>query len=91
MVGLLTSSPGTGAAVVVPLGLTLLPAAFPAGRRGSVVGIWDGIAGLAVAAGRWSVALGGQGLPGYRGPTVVSRSTGRLASAGGNDRTPRTR
>ena len=50
MVGLLRSSPGTGAAIV-PLGLTLLAAAFPAGRRGSVVGIWGGIAGLAVAAG----------------------------------------
>jgi hypothetical protein len=36
---LLRSSPGTGVAIVVPVGLTLLAAAFPAGRRGSVVGI----------------------------------------------------
>src|SRR6266704_2355679 len=32
-------------------GLTLLTAAFPVERRGAVVGIWGGIAGLAVAAG----------------------------------------
>jgi EmrB/QacA subfamily drug resistance transporter len=42
---------GMGAAIVMPLGLTLLTSAFPAERRGSVVGIWGGIAGLGVAAG----------------------------------------
>jgi EmrB/QacA subfamily drug resistance transporter len=42
---------GLGAAAVLPLGLTLLTSAFPADRRGAVVGIWGGIAGLAVAAG----------------------------------------
>ena len=42
---------GIGAAGVVPLGLTLLTSAFPPERRGSVVGIWGGIAGLGVAAG----------------------------------------
>ncbi len=42
---------GMGAAIVMPLGLTLLTAAFPAERRGAVVGIWGGIAGLAVACG----------------------------------------
>ena len=42
---------GAGAAIVMPLGLTLLTSAFPPGRRGSVVGIWGGIAGLGVAAG----------------------------------------
>jgi EmrB/QacA subfamily drug resistance transporter len=42
---------GLGAATVLPLGLTLLTSAFPAERRGAVVGIWGGIAGLAVAAG----------------------------------------
>jgi EmrB/QacA subfamily drug resistance transporter len=41
---------GVGAAIV-PLGLTLLTSAFPAERRGAVVGIWGGIAGLGVAAG----------------------------------------
>src|SRR5260370_603229 len=35
----------------MPLGLTLLTSAFPAGRRGAVVGIWGGVAGLAVASG----------------------------------------
>ena len=42
---------GAGAAIVMPLGLTLLTSAFPAERRGSVVGVWGGIAGLGVAAG----------------------------------------
>ena len=42
---------GLGAAIVTPLSLTLLVGAFPAERRGTVVGIWGGIAGLAVAAG----------------------------------------
>src|SRR6266567_2823785 len=42
---------GTGAAVIMPLGLTLLTSAFPKERRGAVVGIWGGIAGLAVASG----------------------------------------
>src|SRR5215510_7390152 len=41
---------GVGAAIVTPLGLTLLTAAFPAQKRGAVVGIWGGIAGVAVAA-----------------------------------------
>ena len=42
---------GMGAAIVMPLGLTILTSAFPSQRRGAVVGIWGGIAGLAVAAG----------------------------------------
>jgi MFS family permease len=42
---------GAGAALVMPLSLTLLAAAFPAGRRAAVVGIWGGIAGLGVAGG----------------------------------------
>jgi len=42
---------GLGASCVLPLGLTLLTSAFPAERRGAVVGIWQGIAGLAVASG----------------------------------------
>jgi EmrB/QacA subfamily drug resistance transporter len=42
---------GLGAAVVTPLSLTILTSAFPASRRGQVIGIWGGIAGLAVAAG----------------------------------------
>jgi len=42
---------GVGAAIVMPLSLTLLTAAFPPEKRGAVVGIWGGIAGLAVASG----------------------------------------
>jgi EmrB/QacA subfamily drug resistance transporter len=42
---------GAGAAVVMPLALTLLTSAFPAEKRGAVVGIWGGIGGLAVASG----------------------------------------
>jgi EmrB/QacA subfamily drug resistance transporter len=42
---------GIGAAIVMPLSLTILTSAFPAEKRGAVVGIWGGIAGVAVAAG----------------------------------------
>ena len=42
---------GIGAAIVMPLSLTILTSAFPIEKRGAVVGIWGGIAGLAVAAG----------------------------------------
>ena len=42
---------GLGAAMVMPLSLTILTAAFPPERRGSIVGIWGGLGGLAVAAG----------------------------------------
>jgi len=42
---------GAGAALVMPLTLTLISAAFPAAKRGAAIGLWGGIAGLAVAAG----------------------------------------
>ncbi|HEY6313876.1 MAG TPA: DHA2 family efflux MFS transporter permease subunit [Streptosporangiaceae bacterium] len=42
---------GIGAGTIMPLGLTLLTSAFPAERRGAVIGIWGGVAGLAVASG----------------------------------------
>jgi EmrB/QacA subfamily drug resistance transporter len=42
---------GAGAAAVMPLSLTILTSAFPAERRGAVVGVWGGLAGLAVAGG----------------------------------------
>src|SRR3954449_95083 len=42
---------GAGAASVLPLTLTLLSEAFPAGRRGLVLGLWSGISGLGVAIG----------------------------------------
>ncbi|HWF57315.1 MAG TPA: DHA2 family efflux MFS transporter permease subunit [Candidatus Dormibacteraeota bacterium] len=42
---------GLGAAMVSPLSLTILASVFPPERRGTVIGIWGGIAGLAVASG----------------------------------------
>jgi EmrB/QacA subfamily drug resistance transporter len=42
---------GAAAAMVMPLSLTILTAAFPPERRGAIVGIWGGVAGLAVAGG----------------------------------------
>jgi EmrB/QacA subfamily drug resistance transporter len=42
---------GLAAALVAPLSLTILAAAFPAERRGAITGIWGGVAGLAVASG----------------------------------------
>ena len=42
---------GVGAAVVTPLTLTLISEAFPAEKRGVAIGLWGGIAGLAVATG----------------------------------------
>jgi EmrB/QacA subfamily drug resistance transporter len=42
---------GAGAALVVPLGLALLSAAFPPERRGAAIGIFSAITGLAVASG----------------------------------------
>jgi EmrB/QacA subfamily drug resistance transporter len=42
---------GAGAAVVTPLTLTLLSAAVPVERRGMALGIWGGVAGLAIATG----------------------------------------
>ncbi|QKW08569.1 DHA2 family efflux MFS transporter permease subunit [Streptomyces sp. NA04227] len=42
---------GVGAAVMMPLTLTLLTAAVPAARRGAALGIWSACQGLAVACG----------------------------------------
>jgi EmrB/QacA subfamily drug resistance transporter len=42
---------GLGAALVMPLTLTILSAAVPANRRGLALGAWGGISGLAVAFG----------------------------------------
>src|SRR2546422_9322093 len=42
---------GIGAAIVMPLSLTILTTAFPPEKRGTIVGIWGGIGGLAGAAG----------------------------------------
>jgi EmrB/QacA subfamily drug resistance transporter len=42
---------GLGGAAVLPLSLTILTTAYPAQRRGTIVGIYGGLAGLAVAVG----------------------------------------
>jgi EmrB/QacA subfamily drug resistance transporter len=42
---------GLGAAMVMPLSLTILVTAFPPDRRGTIVGIWGALGGLAVASG----------------------------------------
>jgi EmrB/QacA subfamily drug resistance transporter len=42
---------GVGAALLMPLGLALLSAAFPPERRGTAIGIFSAITGLAVASG----------------------------------------
>jgi EmrB/QacA subfamily drug resistance transporter len=42
---------GLGAAAVLPLSLTILTTAFPVQRRGLIVGVYGGLAGLAVATG----------------------------------------
>jgi EmrB/QacA subfamily drug resistance transporter len=42
---------GAGAALIMPLGLALLSAAFPPERRGAAIGMFSAITGLAVACG----------------------------------------
>jgi EmrB/QacA subfamily drug resistance transporter len=42
---------GVGGALVMPLTLTILSAAFPAERRGVALGIWGAVGGIAVASG----------------------------------------
>jgi len=42
---------GIGGAIVTPLTLTILSAAVSRERRGAALGVWSGIAGLAVASG----------------------------------------
>jgi EmrB/QacA subfamily drug resistance transporter len=42
---------GAGAAIIMPLTLTLIIDAFPTGKRGAAIGIWGAVSGLGVAAG----------------------------------------
>jgi EmrB/QacA subfamily drug resistance transporter len=42
---------GLGGAIVLPLSLTILTTAFPVEKRGMIVGVYGGLAGLAVALG----------------------------------------
>src|SRR4051794_25746491 len=41
---------GAGAALLMPLGLALLSAAFPPERRGAAIGVFSAVTGLSVAA-----------------------------------------
>src|SRR6201988_4362393 len=53
-VGALTAAravQGAGGAMLMPLTLTLLTAAYPPHKRGQALGAWSSIAGLGVAAG----------------------------------------
>jgi EmrB/QacA subfamily drug resistance transporter len=72
---------GLGAATIMPLGLTLLTSAFPAERRGAVVGIWGGVAGLAVASGPLIGGAVTQGA-GWHWIFWVNVPVGILAAAG---------
>jgi EmrB/QacA subfamily drug resistance transporter len=42
---------GAGAALVMPLTLTIISEAFPVEKRGTAIGLWGGITGLGVAIG----------------------------------------
>jgi EmrB/QacA subfamily drug resistance transporter len=42
---------GLGAAIIMPISLTILVTAFGPKRRSAIIGIWGGIGGLAVASG----------------------------------------
>ncbi|MFI6044698.1 MFS transporter [Nocardia sp. NPDC051321] len=42
---------GGAAAIVMPMTLTLISEAFPAEKRGTAIGVWGGVAGLAVSVG----------------------------------------
>ena len=42
---------GLGGAVVLPLSLTILTTAYPPEKRGMIIGVYGGLAGLAVAMG----------------------------------------
>jgi MFS family permease len=65
---------GMGAAMVMPLTLTLISEAFPADKRGMANGLWGGIGGLAVAAGRSWVASWLRGSTGTGSSGSTSRS-----------------
>ena len=58
---------GAGAAILTPLTLTLLSAAVPVERRGMALGIWGGIAGLAIATGP---VVGGAVVQGWSWQTI---------------------
>jgi MFS family permease len=40
---------GLGAAVIMPVSLTLISGAFPVEKRGAAIGMWGAVSGVAVA------------------------------------------
>ena len=58
---------GIGAAVMTPMSMAILSAAFPAAERGKALGIWSGVGGLALIVGP---ALGGAIVSNYGWPWI---------------------
>ena len=77
---------GLGAAIVLPLTLTLLSEAVPPARRGMALGIWGGVSGLGVAIGP---LVGGAVVSGISGGSTKERRA--LALDLLDQRSPRTR
>ena len=69
---------GAGAALVMPLGLALISAAFAPDRRGQALGIYFGVTGLAVASGP---VVGGAIAEGIAWEWIFSGSTSRSGSS----------
>lgn len=65
---------GVGAAVMMPLTLTLLTTAVPAARRGMALGIFSAVGGIAVASGPSSAAASPSTSPGSGSSGSTSRS-----------------
>jgi EmrB/QacA subfamily drug resistance transporter len=81
---------GLGAALITPLSLTILASAFPAARRGAVVGIMGAIGGLAIAGGP---LVGGAivGGPGWHWIFWLNVPVGLAAAALAMSRLPESR
>ena len=76
---------GAGAALLMPLGLALLSAAFPPERRGAAIGIFSAITGIAVARAHSSAARSSRGSAGSGSSGSTFRSgcsRSRLCSLG---------
>jgi MFS family permease len=65
---------GAGSALIMPLGLALLSAAFPREKRGAAIGIFSAITGIAVAAGPLVGGAGSRGSAGSGFSGSTSRS-----------------